>query len=293
LPEQYSSSLDRVVAKLGDLPALPDVVAQVLRITEDPSSEMARVSAVIQRDPALTAKILKVGNSPYYGMKQYVGTLKLALVILGVREVRNIVLGINVFDAISDGKVDTALIRDFWGHSVRVGGLSKKLGAALGLGLQGEDFISGLLHDVGKIALLRQLGPSYMRIFKASGGHSAALCKLEKEMFGFDHADAAAALAAQWNLPKTLGDAMWRHHSEDREELANTKDPRLAALVCIANVAAREDFSDPNGAPGPSCLLTEAWGLLRTPRTPEEPAARREMLARFVKEFEESPPEES
>lgn len=282
-----------MVAKLGDLPALPDVVSQVLQMTEDPSSEMARVSAVIQRDPALTAKILKVGNSPYYGMKQYVGTLKLALVLLGVREVRNIVLGINVFEAISDGKVDAVLVHEFWEHSVRVGGLSKKLGAELGLGLQGEDFISGLLHDVGKIALLRQLGPAYLRIFKASGGHSAALCKLEREMFGFDHADAAAALATQWNLPKTLGDAMWRHHAEDRETLADTKDPRLASLVCIANAAAREDFSDPNGLPGPSSYLSEAWGLLRSSRTPDEPEERRAMLARFVKEFEESSQEES
>jgi hypothetical protein len=148
------------------------------------------------------------------------------------------------------------------------------------------------LHDVGKIALLRQLGPSYMRIFKASGGHSASLCKLEKEMFGFNHADVASALASQWNLPKTLGDAMWRHHAQEREPLANAKDPRLAALVCIANAAAREDFSDPNAPPGLSCQFSDAWELLRSPRTPDDPAARREMLARFVKEFEEAPPEE-
>ena len=80
---------EKLLANVGDLPAMPEVVSEVLRLTDDPDTAMAQVSDVIQRDPALTAKILKVSNSPYYGMKQYVGTLKLAIVILGVREVRN------------------------------------------------------------------------------------------------------------------------------------------------------------------------------------------------------------
>ncbi len=279
--------LDRVISCVGDLPALPDIVAQVLSITEDPSAAMSRISETVQRDPALTAKILKVSNSAYYGMKQYVGTLKLALVILGVREVRNIVLGISVFEKLGDGRVDSLILRNLWGHSVRVGGLSKRLGTALALGLEGEDFISGLLHDVGKIALIRQLGPGYMRIFKASGGHSEPLCMLEQETFGFDHADAAAALASHWNLPKTLGDAMWCHHATPDRPLADAKDPRLAALVRIANRAAREDFSDPDAPPGPCCLDAEAWDLLKSDRIPDDIEARHEMLTCFVAGLEE------
>ena len=85
---------------VGDLPAMPAVVSEVLRITEDPKVDMQVVGRVIESDPAMAGKILKVSNSSYYGMKQFVGTLKMALVILGVREVRNIVLGISVFEAI-------------------------------------------------------------------------------------------------------------------------------------------------------------------------------------------------
>jgi len=93
-------NIEKIVAQVGDLPAVPKVVGDVLSMTEDPSVPMARVGEVIQRDPALTAKILRIGNSPYYGMRQYVATLKLALVILGAREVRNIVVGIAVLDTL-------------------------------------------------------------------------------------------------------------------------------------------------------------------------------------------------
>jgi len=285
--EDSLARLDRVISCVGDLPALPDIVAQVLSITEDPSVAMSRISETVQRDPALTAKILKVSNSAYYGMRQYVGTLKLALVILGVREVRNIVLGISVFERLGDGRVDSLLTRNLWHHSVRVGGLSKRLGTALAMGLEGEDFISGLLHDVGKIALIRQLGPGYMRIFKASGGNSEPLCMLEQETFGFDHADAAAALASHWNLPRTLGDSMCCHHASPDRPLADAKDPRLAALVRIANRAAREDFSDPDAAPGPSCLDAEAWDMLKSAGIPDGVEARSQMLTRFAVGVEE------
>jgi HD-like signal output (HDOD) protein len=291
--DERLSRLDRVISRIGDLPALPSVVSEALSITEDPSSAMSQISETIQRDPDLTAKILKVSNSPYYGMKQYVGTLKLALVILGVREIRNIVLGVSIFESLSDGHLDAMLAQNFWDHSVRVGGISKKLGAALGLGLQGEDFISGLLHDMGKMALLRQLGPVYMRVLKASGGFSEPLCMMENEKFGFDHADAAAALASCWNLPKTLEDALWCHHPGPERQIANAKDPRLAALVRIANRASREDFVISNGQPGPSCLEEEAWGVLGSARAPGDSEGRHELLKRFVSEFDEPPPDEA
>lgn len=287
MKEELQQTLDRVISRIGDLPALPGIVSEVLNMTEDPMVAMSQISDSIQHDPALTAKILKVSNSSYYGMKQYVGTLKLALVILGVREIRNIVLGVSVFESLSDRKVDALVARNFWEHSVRAAGFSKKLGAALALGLQGEDFISGLLHDMGKLVLLRQSRLAYTRVFKASGGCSEPLCSLEINTFGFDHADAGAALAAYWNLPQTLADAIWCHHGSADRMIRNAKDPTLAALVRIANRAAREDFAEADAPPGLSCADEEAWTELHTARAPSEASARRRLLAALVKEFDE------
>ncbi len=267
--------LDRIFRTVGDLPALPITVAEVLTLTEDPSANMEQVSEIIQHDPALTAKVLRVSNAPYYGMRQYVGTLRLALVLLGVREVRNIVLGVSVFDMLHGGKLDAMLLREFWDHSVQVGGITKKLATELYPGLQGEDFVSGLLHDMGKILFLRQFRPKYEEVFQASGGCGNRLCAMETETFGFDHADGAAALASHWNLPQTLKDALWCHHASPDRPLAGAKDPKLAALVRLADALAREDRADPGN---PCCTDEDAWEILDRCGEYSDPAARRQLL---------------
>jgi len=289
--DSREKALETVVASVGDLPALPSVVAEVMQITNDPDATILQICECIQRDPALAVKILKVSNSPYYGMRQHVATLKLALVVLGVRQVRNIVLGVTVFENLSDHAQGQNWLRALWSHSVLVATLSKKLGAALALGLQGEDFVVGLLHDVGKVLLYKGLGTAYDRIIEASGsGHSDELCAIEHESLGFDHADVVAALATHWDLPVSLGDALWRHHAlADQRPLAAAEDPRLAGLVRIANLAAHDDFSSGDAAECASCMEQEAWEAVASPKAPEDVAARFEFLSGFRNELTETP----
>ena len=186
------SNVEKVVARIGDLPAMPEIVTKVMQITEDPGVAVSDVSELIEQDPALTAKLLKVSNSSYYGMRQVVGTLKLALVILGVREVRNIVLGISVVDTLSDASTDRLLNKEgLWKHSVTVASFSKKLGIHLDLSLQGEDFIAGLLHDIGKLVLWRQMQDEYIEVYDAAKENGGSLHEFELDRLGFDHADAA------------------------------------------------------------------------------------------------------
>lgn len=282
-------SIEQVIERVGDLPAIPSMVAEVLRMTDDPLVDMADVTEVIERDPAMTAKILRVSNSPYYGMKQYVGTLKLALVILGVREVRNIVLGVAVFESLRDGVHASLVPQAFWSHSFLVGGLSKHLAAALSLGMQGEAFICGLLHDIGKLVLLRQLKTPYARLLESTGGHSATLCHAELSQFGFTHADAAAALAERWNFPKTLADAIHFHHARDGVHLAAAKDPRVAAVVRLANSASHHDFSATDVAMAGEDGEAEAWGILDRAPAPIEPARRNQVLGELLGQLIDSP----
>lgn len=284
------SNIDEVVASLGDLPAMPKVVAEVLRLTEDTTVPMSEVSQIIEKDPALTAKLLKISNSPYYGMRQVVGTLKLALVILGTQEVRNIVMGVAVIDGLRDSRTEELLKSDdFWKHSVLVGGFAKQLGNYLELGLQGEDFVSGLLHDIGKLVLLQQLYDEYEALYRKSRLLQLPLVELEREAFGFDHADAAAALARHWNLPETLADAVWCHHPREDRSLKAAKDPRLAALVRIANAAAHEDLSA--GSPEDVACVNdeEAWGIVEEIEE-MTPLQRLDVMREFMDEWNQAPP---
>ena len=286
MDERYPD-LAGVITDVVNLPTLPSVVYEVIELTDDPGISIATLSECIERDPGLSAKVLKISNSTYYGMRQYVGTLKLALVILGVREVRNIVLGVSVFEALRGHDASTKLGEDFWEHSFAVASVSKRLGAALALGLQGEDFIAGLLHDIGKMVLMNDTPDTYSALLREYGtGDAQRRCEAERKALGYDHADAAAALAAHWNLPATLSDALWCHHAGPNRAIHRAKDPGLAALTRVADRAVHDDFTV--DGPCSSCEDQEAWAQLRTGRAPTDLAGRRALLEGFINELSES-----
>ena len=283
MDDRYAD-LTGVVTGVVSLPSLPSVVYEAMDLTDDPGVSITELSECIERDPGLSAKILNISNSSYYGMKQYVGTLKLALVILGVREVRNIVLGVSVVEALRSHDATAKLGDDFWQHSFAVASVSKKLGAALAQGMQGEDFIAGLLHDIGKMVLMSDNPDVYQALLREFADADAQTrCEAEREALGYDHADAAAALAAHWNLPTTLSDALWCHHSGPRRSIPSARAPGLAAIVRVADRALFDDFRA--DAPCASCEDQEAWDQLQTPRAPADLAGRRELLGTFVDEL--------
>ena len=254
--------IDAIVSKIGDLPAVPEVVAEVIALTEDPEIELTDMVAAIEKDPALTAKVLKISNSSYYGMRQVVGSLRLALVVLGIREVRNVVLGIGIIDTL---RLDRAKVlldpTNFWDHSFKTGGLARRLTAHFDLALQGEEFVAGLLHDIGKLVLWRQNADEYKKVFRAAASPSEILQHIERDAFGFDHADIGAALAKSWNMPETLVDAIGYHHERDDLSLSDAADPQLAALIRIADLAMNEDQRDPEEVLEEVCMDDTAWGI--------------------------------
>jgi len=260
------TALEQIVSRAGELPAIPGIVSEVMHLTADPNVSISDVSKLIERDPVMTSRLLKLSNSAYYGMRQVVGTLKLALVILGVREVRNIVVGISALEVLRDEDTEFLLgERGLWAHSVLVGGIAKKLAADLQLSLQGEDFIAGLLHDIGKLLLWKQLGSEYKELYERVEEEELCLYTAEEEAFGFNHADVGGALATSWNLPVSLISALELHHSVSAQALLDGAAPKLSALVRIANLAAHDDFAREAADPPASCMDDDAWQLLDVP----------------------------
>jgi HD-like signal output (HDOD) protein len=254
-------------------------------------TDMDEVSEVLEHDPALTAKILRISNSPYYGMKQYVGTLKLALVVLGVREVRNIVLGVSVYDAFSADNPETAFAKDFWAHAFLTGGLSKQLATRLRLAVQGEAFISGLLHDMGQLVLVKQIGDEYLAILDEAGKDYNKLIAAEMETYGFTHAHAGAALARRWNYPEALTDTVLRHHPLDDVPISTAKDPVLAAVVRVGDLCAHDSLMmDEEESTFKSAVDDEAWVVLDSAPEPIAKADRVAVLTEIVNELKDSPP---
>jgi len=280
--------LDRIVERMGDLPAVPAVVSDALLLTQDPDSSMDDVAKVIERDPGLTARILRVSNSPYFGMRQHVGSLKLAAVILGVREIRNIVLGVSLVDALRDPATDRILTDRFWRDSFRVASLSKLLGEVHSLKCQGEDFIAGLLHGIGKMALCRHMQQDYSRLLSETANDDD-LAEHERAEFGFSHADVAAALGTRWNLPEPIRDALWLHIPHPERCLSEAKDPCLAANVRIAYYAGRNLEAGLPAAVDAALGQAEAWEAIEGAGAAVPAAERHETLSNLLNTAMENP----
>lgn len=282
-----AEAIERILDTIGELPAMPGTVAEVLEVTSNPDVEMSDVSHVVEQDPAMAAKILKVSNSSYYGMKQFVGTIKLALVILGVREVRNIVLGISVFDTMKDENVPVKVVQEIWNNSLTIAALSKKLTGHLSLGMQGEEFITGLLSDIGKMIMFRELKGEYAEVYRSYNGNPKRMLEEEMSEFGYTHADAATALAAKWSLPHRLADALWTQYAHPERPLAEASDDKLAAVIRIARTAVGEDFS--SSAPLMCTTDAEAWAILDLAKNPILPDKRRDTLSDYIAEVKNAP----
>lgn len=291
ITEDAFKQLERIVAKVGDLPALPKVVADVMGVIDSPEVSLTEVSKLIERDPALSAKLLEVSNSPYYGMRQVIGTLKLALVVLGVREVHNIVLGITVMSTIGDNEIERKMQDDgIWTDSILAAGVAKRLGSYFEFSYQGEDFVAGLLHDIGKMVLWKQFTDVYEEICEVSLGDKVALARLEFEHLGFDHSDVAAALSYTWNLPPSLTDALRYCIPRADKNLTDATDPRLAALVRVAALVAREEWGDEVPAATPeSAIDPEAWTIILDSQKSMSIPERTKLLHSMVTELEAAP----
>lgn len=214
------------------VPALPDLVARLLVLLNDPCTEPKDLETLLQHDPALVGRMLALVNSPYYGLNRTVRTIREAIVVLGFRGVRGLVL------ATSAAKM---MQRDFscyghghkglWLHSACVAAGARLLArqAALGEEVAEQLFVAGLLHDVGKLVLL-----PYVFEFKQLAT-AADLTAQERTLVGIDHAEAGALAAAKWSLPSDLQAVIRRHH----EPSAGAADAP-SALVRLADCAAHE-----------------------------------------------------
>ncbi len=235
--EMYSDNeIKRVVERIQKLPTLPEIGVEILRLAADPDVSMDDMSNVINRDPSLAARVLKVANSPFYGMPRQVDSLQLALVILGLEEVRNLALGITLLRVIKD--LDTHVSYDrkkFWVHSTGCGIVARALGQKLEFCGQGTDFVAGLLHDIGKIIIDEYFGSKFVTIFNKTFVHKPAMLVAEREILGESHEMVGEWLAQKWGLPETFCEAIEHHHDFPLpESWPALKDPRIVALSYIA-----------------------------------------------------------
>ncbi len=232
-PEIRTKIID-LIGDLESLPTLPHVAAQVMELAMSSKTSVKEISKILESDPALTSKVLKVANSAFYGLKQQVNSLELALVVLGMSEISHLVMSVSVFSAFPDIPGKQTFDRErFWIHSAGCGHFARIIMRKLGSpALSGEVFVGGLLHDIGKVVLDEMAHEVFTDIFTRAQEEDRAIYDVEKEVLGFTHEEVGLVLAEKWNLPPAIQEAISCHHHPEEAEVS----PLTVAVVRIADL---------------------------------------------------------
>lgn len=207
-----SLDLNDLVAATGNLATLPSTVVELLKILGDPTASAARVQKVLERDPAMTANVLKISNSAFYGVRRDISSVRDALVMLGNRRTATLAFATGMAPILRCDLKGYGITRDqFWSHSLQSAACSSEAAMRLGIAeLQCEAFTAGLIHDVGMLVLDPVLTSA--RHSLDTEAYPDGLCHLEQELFGFDHCQAGALLAENWGFPEMLIEPIAWHH---------------------------------------------------------------------------------
>lgn len=230
LPQRVQQAL----AKVTEIGSLPEVTARIVQVVDDPNSTAREIQQVVEGDPALAAKLLKIVNSAFYGLPAQVGNLERAILMLGLSAVRNLALAASVSRLIKPGNISAEFTtRDLWRHSVAVAVGAKLIAGSTRYPLADEAFVAGLVHDMGLIVAQQLFATEVRTVAEQCSATPQNFCGLEQLTLGADHQAFGVALATKWKFPLALRNAVGYHHTPGDLQ---SEHQRLAAIIYMADM---------------------------------------------------------
>ena len=217
------------LARLKTVPTLPKVLESVASALEDPDVNFESVSDLIEIDQALTSQILRLANSAFYSTQGNVSRVNQALLVLGAVVTRSVVLSSAVLDIRNVG------LRGFWEHSLGCAVAAGALAKALGRCHPEEVTAAGLLHDLGKVVLYKELPEVFEQILARAADEKRSFREAERALLAADHCDIASWLVDKWRFPACLAEPIVFHHTPTQARIA----PDETAIVHVANSLVR------------------------------------------------------
>lgn len=270
--------LNLVESRMGELPTLPLIAQRVVSLLNNPDSSAAELEQVIKHDQALTARVLKLVNSAYYGFPRRITTVGQGIVILGYKTLKELVLSISIADLFrmrGDDKVfdRTAL----WQHAVGTAIGARVIARRAGLPFEEDAFIAGLLHDIGVLLLDLCLSTEFEAIIAMTTMGGLPLIRAEEKVLGFNHVLVGKMLAEKWNFPAFLVEVLRYHHRP-----VQTRNYWVAAaLVFLADNLAQEiGIGFLEGYDAEPDFKTAVWSWLEL-----EPEQKKDVLQQMEREL--------
>jgi putative nucleotidyltransferase with HDIG domain len=261
IPE--SDSLEIAEAWIRDTSNLvspPDVCIKIFELMEDDAASAPALGEIISRDTSLTARLLRIVNSPFYGFNRRIDTVSRAVTVIGTSELYNLVVAVTAVTSFSRIPNFIVNIDTFWRHGICVGIIARALAKRCKILHPERLFVAGMLHDVGSLLFFQHAPELTRELLVSSQGNESQLARGEMQALGFNHAQLGAMLLDTWQLPQELTDAIRWHH-----EPASARSSRLeTAVLHIADAVANHCES---GAfyttPSAQLLIhAEAWNIL-------------------------------
>ena len=216
-----------LVAGIVELASPPEIYLRITQLLDDPASSSQDFARILQEDPALTARLLKIVNSAFYGFPSQVSSVSRAITLVGMRELRDLVLTATVMDTFNGLPNELVSIRSFWEESLRCAVLSRLIAERHEQGEMLESMlIAGLLHEIGHLVLYRKLPELIRECLLLQQASDIELYAAERQVIGFDYAVVSGTLLRKWRLPESLCDAIEFHIDPDQ-----AGEQRLAAMM--------------------------------------------------------------
>jgi HD-like signal output (HDOD) protein len=248
------------ISKIENIATLPDVALKVLEAIQDSQSNMNQISKIIEKDASIAARLLKVANSPYWGFSGKIDNIQRSLVLLGLREVSNIIIAVSIFTAFTKLKPKSSFDRDnFWLHASGTGQIARRFAKNIQLNFQGEEFVAALIHDLGKLILDQFFSEEFKQILTRSQESGSLPMESEEKFFGFNHSHIAAWLLKRWNIPESIVYSVNYHHVPQE---ASEHQPLVAVVHLSDIICEKWGIGSDSDVKNISLKENSAWDIL-------------------------------
>lgn len=229
--EQLRERTQKILANVINLPVISKVMFEAVKLLDNQFTTAAELTKIISKDQSLVTKIITIANSPLYGLQRKVTTIEFAILILGYRELRNIISALSVAEAFRNKSDKFLNQKEFMLHSYLTGTACKKIATDMGFQNGGEAFIAGFLHDVGISVIHRYLHSNYVSIVELVENHGMSYHDAELQVMGLTHEQVGHFLLEKWNFPVEICDTVFNHHNCEETGPASN----LSAIVNLAD----------------------------------------------------------
>lgn len=226
------TNLELLISDVDKLVSLPDVYYRLEALIQQPDSTMDDFARVMQTEPDICARLLSLANSAFYSFPASIESIEKAVQIIGIRQIRELVLATSIVNLFNNLPLESVNMRKFWEHSVAVGVLAKSIGQYCHLTHPERFYVSGLLHDIGRLVFYLKLPGMMHDLLQQGKQNKEYLYILEKNDLGYTHAECGGELLKKWRVPESIYEPVLYHHNISGADEYST----VSAAVHVADV---------------------------------------------------------